>query len=289
MSITEALLRHAVENLAVARDLGTVQAIVRRTARALLRADGVTLVLRDSDRVFYVDENLAPLWKGRHYPIERCVSGWCMLQRQAITIFDLFSDERVPPDVYEPAFASSLAMAPIRAAEPIGALGVYWVAMHHADERELGLLQRMADAAAPAIEKIRLVDDQGVGAAIIAMPRRRRILVVDYDEDVAESIGDLLRMRGYDVATAHDGPRALDVAARFHPEIAVLAVGLPVLDGYALARQLASTDGAPFLIALSGYSHEQDRERAHAAGFRAYLVKPFATETLMGIIADVPG
>jgi len=154
LSITRVLLLDAVEKLASARDLATVQAVVRRTARSLLGADGATLVLRDGDRVFYADEGLSPLWKGRHYPIERCVSGRCMLQRQPIAILDLFVAARMPPDVYEPAFASSLAMAPIRIAEPIGALGVYWAAMHHADDRELELLQRLAEAAAPPIERI---------------------------------------------------------------------------------------------------------------------------------------
>jgi CheY-like chemotaxis protein len=289
VSIAQALLLDAFENLAFARNLAAVQAILRTTARALLCADGATLVLRDGDRVFYADEDLAPLCKERHYPIERCVSGWCMLQRRPIAILDLFSDERVPPDVYEPAFASSLAMAPIGATEPIGALGVYWAAMHHTDERELDLLQRLADAAAAAIERIRLVDDAAAGGTVIAMPRRRRVLVVDDDEDVAESVADLLRVLGHDVATAPDGPHALDVAARFRPEIAILDIALPVMDGYELAEQLASTGDAPFLIALSGYGQQQNRERGHAAGFSAYLVKPFTTETLIRIFDAVSG
>jgi CheY-like chemotaxis protein len=137
-------------------------------------------------------------------------------------------------------------------------------------------LQQLADAGAAAIVKLSPGDRA-----------RRRILVVDSDEDVAESVGDLLRMLGHDVATAHDSLRALDVVELFRPEIAILDIGLPLLDGYELARLLALADGAPFLIAISGYSRAQDRARAQAAGFGAYLVKPFTAETLADLIADV--
>jgi CheY-like chemotaxis protein len=78
---------------------------------------------------------------------------------------------------------------------------------------------------------------------------------------------ELLRGVGHDVAVAYDGPQALVEAARFNPDIAILDIGLPVMDGYELARRLIATLGRPpYLIALTGYGQENDRQRARDAG-----------------------
>jgi PAS domain S-box-containing protein len=118
----------------------------------------------------------------------------------------------------------------------------------------------------------------------------RRVLVVDDNEDALWALATVLEDLGYAVATAHDGPGALKAAERFRPEIALLDIGLPVMDGYELARQLtdaAPAEEAPYLIAITGYGQDADRARSTAAGFRAHLVKPVELTDLEHVLAAV--
>ncbi len=127
----------AVQELSLARDLETVMRIVRKVARELCGADGATFVLRDGDKCFYADEDaIAPLWKGKRFPLEACISGWAMMHREAVTIEDIYADARIPHDAYRPTFVKSLAMVPIRVADPLGAIGAYWARQHRATARE---------------------------------------------------------------------------------------------------------------------------------------------------------
>jgi CheY-like chemotaxis protein len=110
-----------------------------------------------------------------------------------------------------------------------------------------------------------------------ALSRGRRILVVDDNADARESMGELLGMLGFNVIVASDGPEALGLASVTPPDIAILDVGLPVMDGYALARRLRGLEGANpalHLIALTGYGQDDDRRRSWEAGFQLHLVKP---------------
>jgi two-component system CheB/CheR fusion protein len=106
--------------------------------------------------------------------------------------------------------------------------------------------------------------------------RRRRVLVVDDNLDVAEGLAVLLQRRGHEVQLAHDGPAALRMVGEFHPNVVMLDIGLPILDGYEVARRLRRLPGgaALTLIALSGYGQEKDRQQSKAAGFDIHLVKP---------------
>jgi CheY-like chemotaxis protein len=98
-----------------------------------------------------------------------------------------------------------------------------------------------------------------------------------------------LTLRGFDVRTAHDGLTALDVAAAFGPELAVLDIGLPVMDGYELAARLRQTPGLEHvrLIAVTGYGQKSDRERSAAAGFDQHIVKPVDVDRLIGLALSV--
>jgi PAS domain S-box-containing protein len=132
-------------------------------------------------------------------------------------------------------------------------------------------------AAAPKPRKHRVVAD---GDA-------RRVLVVDDNEDAALMLADALSAAGHDVRTALDPPQALEVARAFHPEVAVLDIGLPVMDGYELAERLRSElgDQTPRMIALTGYGQDSDRERSARAGFSAHFVKPIDVQRLSDTIA----
>jgi PAS domain S-box-containing protein len=120
----------------------------------------------------------------------------------------------------------------------------------------------------------------------IASDSARRVLVVDDNRDAADMIALLLSRAGHEVATAADASQALSVAIAFQPQIAVLDIGLPVMDGYALGRELRARLGGatPILIALTGYGQEQDQRRSAEAGFAAHLVKPVDATRLLQLV-----
>jgi GAF domain-containing protein len=133
-------------------NLAAVTAILGAAMREQLAADGVTVVLREGECCFYADENaIGPLWKGRRFPLEKCISGWAMLNRVPVSIADIFADPRIPHDAYRPTFVKSLAMAPIRSEWPIGALGAYWADQHYASDDELDMLYAFARVAERAL------------------------------------------------------------------------------------------------------------------------------------------
>src|SRR5262245_60218675 len=112
----------------------------------------------------------------------------------------------------------------------------------------------------------------GSAAAISKM----RVLVVDDNRDAADSLSRWLRARGYDVRTAYDGQAALDEAMKFEPACVFLDLGLPVIDGFDVARQLRQHPvlNAAKLVALTAYSHEEHGKRVRSTGFDHHLVKP---------------
>ncbi|MFN7140179.1 MAG: sensor histidine kinase [Limisphaerales bacterium] len=146
-----------VKELSEARDLDGVTKIVRSAARELANADGATFVLRSGELCHYVDEDaISPLWKGKKFPLDSCVSGWVMRHHEPAFIKDIYSDPRVPIDAYRPTFVRSLAMFPIRQNAPIGAIGLYWSSQHHVTDDEVRLVQTLADATSAILEKFQL-------------------------------------------------------------------------------------------------------------------------------------
>lgn len=146
-----------VQELSLARSLDTVMTIVRRAARELTGADGATFVLRDGGFCHYVDEDaIGPLWKGRRFPMEICVSGWAMMHREPVVIEDIYADPRVPVDAYRPTFVKSLVTVPIRTLSPVGAIGNYWARPRRALAEEVRLLGALADSTSIAMENVQL-------------------------------------------------------------------------------------------------------------------------------------
>jgi CheY-like chemotaxis protein len=113
-----------------------------------------------------------------------------------------------------------------------------------------------------------------------------RVLVVDDNEDAAMLLAELLEAAGYDVAVAYDGPSALARAALGPPSLAILDIGLPVMDGYELATRLRQLPGLAALpmIALTGYGADGDRARSAAVGFSHHIVKPADAGLLLDLI-----
>ncbi|NYI46233.1 GGDEF domain-containing protein [Nocardioides aromaticivorans] len=147
----------AVQQLSMAGSLQEVQEVVRTAARDLGACDGATFVLRDGDQCYYADEDaIAPLWKGHRFPLEACISGVAMLERTHVAIPDIYADERVPHEAYRPTFVTSMLMVPVRALDPIAAIGTYWAEPHTPTEAEISLLQGLANATSVALDKVQV-------------------------------------------------------------------------------------------------------------------------------------
>jgi CheY-like chemotaxis protein len=117
-----------------------------------------------------------------------------------------------------------------------------------------------------------------------------RILIIEDNPDAAETLRDLLKLSGYEVAVALSGPAGIETARQFRPTVVLCDLGLPEMDGYAVATALRRdpVTASARLIALSGYAQEEDRRRAMAAGFDAHLGKPLDPAELQRWLACVP-
>lgn len=120
--------------------------------------------------------------------------------------------------------------------------------------------------------------------------RSARVLVVDDNRDVAMTLAALLKHQGHAVQLAHDGPAALAMAAECRPDLVLVDIGLPGMDGYEVARKLRALKGLDraMLAALTGFGHEEHRRRSEEAGFDCHLVKPLKAEELLALLAKAP-
>ena len=128
-------------------------------------------------------------------------------------------------------------------------------------------------------------------AAEPALAPGRRILIVDDNKDAATSLAMLLEMSGAATELAFDGPSAIDVAARFRPEVVLMDIGLPGLNGYEVARKMRSEPWGKkaTLVAITGWGQVEDRQRSKEAGFDAHVVKPVDYAALMKLLATTSG
>jgi CheY-like chemotaxis protein/two-component sensor histidine kinase len=118
----------------------------------------------------------------------------------------------------------------------------------------------------------------------------RRILVVDDNKDAAESFAKLLELAGHEVRMAHDGLEAVNLAGAFRPDVVLLDIGLPKLNGLDAARHIRQQPWGKdmTLVALTGWGQEEDQQRSKEAGFDHHLVKPVKAATLSDLLAGVP-
>ena len=122
------------------------------------------------------------------------------------------------------------------------------------------------------------------------LARAKRILVVDDNKDAVDSLALLLSIVGQTVATSRDGLDALAQFEQFGPEVVVLDIGLPGLNGYEVARRIRAMTTAPppVLVALTGWGQDEDRRRTVEAGFDHHLVKPVDFDALKALLASLP-
>ncbi|WZO97665.1 response regulator [Isosphaeraceae bacterium EP7] len=136
-------------------------------------------------------------------------------------------------------------------------------------------------------ESINLAPSSAAGARGMS---RRRILVVDDSPDTARGMARLLGLAGHEVRVAHDGLEALETAFQFFPQVILLDIGLPSIDGYEVARRLRGSGKLPglVLLAVSGYGQEDDRRKSRDAGFDSHLVKPVDLNVILARLAALP-
>lgn len=186
---TPALLAlvETIEALSSARTVEDVADVVRGRARRISGADGVAFVRRDGDLCHYLDEDaIAPLWKGRRFPMSRCISGWAMSRGETAVIPDIYVDDRIPHDAYRPTFVKSLVMTPVRPADPIAAIGAYWAERRQPTPDEVTALSVLARATATALENVELL-----GSLRGSLEHRER-LIAELDHRVKNTLAATL-------------------------------------------------------------------------------------------------
>jgi CheY-like chemotaxis protein len=142
----------------------------------------------------------------------------------------------------------------------------------------------------PLVSQAQTPEPSVNGAQKLPAPRAcYRILLVDDNVDGANSLAMVLQMSGHDVHVAYDGPTAIQAAAALWPDIMLLDIGLPGMDGYELAKHLRQQPGLSDvpLVAVSGYARAEDRLRSQEAGFSYHLVKPLDPQALPGLFASL--
>jgi hypothetical protein len=212
-------LVNAIQRLSLARSFQDIQRVVRTAARRLTGADGASFVVRDGETCCYVDEDaVSPLWKGQRFPMADCVSGWVMRHGRPAVIPDVFADDRVPHDVYRPTFVKSLAMVPIRALDPIGAIGIYWAHRHEPEPSAIAMLRALADSTAVAFENVRMV--QALEEAQIET-LQRLALAAEYRDDASS---------GHPERVAHTSARLAERLGWTAPRVALIRQAAPLHD-----------------------------------------------------------
>jgi CheY-like chemotaxis protein len=118
----------------------------------------------------------------------------------------------------------------------------------------------------------------------------RRVLVVDDNRDSAEAVALFLKLSGHDTHIAHDGLEAVEQTARLNPDIILLDIGLPKINGFEAARRIReqSNGKRPVLVALTGWGQDADRQRSRDAGFDAHMVKPVDPAALASLLVELP-
>ena len=141
----------------------------------------------------------------------------------------------------------------------------------------------------PALKEAPVAVEHTIEQTTATKAAPRRVLVVDDNVDAANMMAMLLALEGHDSRQAHDGLQAVRIAAEFEPDVVLMDIGLPLLNGYdSAARIKAGMARPPMLVALTGWGQEEDRRKAKAAGFDAHLVKPVGHDALTTLIAEAP-
>lgn len=165
-------LARAMVEIAQASSPEDTITLLRSQARSLVGADGIAIIRRDGRFCHYVEEDaIGSLWKGQKFPMSACVSGWAMLNKQTVVIEDVAADERIPQELYADTFVRSLAMAPVRQHDPVGAIGAYWAQRTQPTREQVEILEALANAAAAGLSKLEKTVDRANPASAASFKR----------------------------------------------------------------------------------------------------------------------
>lgn len=194
-------------------------------------------------------------------------------------IFDMFAQAGRPPDPTQSGLGIGLSLVRRLVQMHGGSVEAYSEGLDKGSE----FVVRLSAALPPSRETAPLPANEPHDAP------RRRILVVDDSRDAALSLAMLLRMTGHETCTAHDGLEALNVAREFRPDVMLLDIGLPKMNGYNVCRHIRQQPwgGNLVIIALTGWGQEQDKREAREAGFDFHLVKPVNPPDLETLLAGL--
>jgi PAS domain S-box-containing protein len=192
----------------------------------------------------------------------------------------------------------------VQAEQPLartkGGLGLGLALVRRLVEMHAGSVEARSDGVGKGTEFVVRLPARGSSRAAAPAPTSpapsadgtpsRRVLLVEDNFDAAELMSEYLDSLGHDVSVAHDGPAALETAARVRPQVVLLDIGLPGMDGYEVARRLRASglSPSPVIIAITGYGQDDDRKRSCDAGFAHHLTKPFEPRILERLLAEVP-
>ena len=132
---------------------------------------------------------------------------------------------------------------------------------------------------------------EGRDEQALPAPNPRRVLIIEDNTDSADMMREALEFFGHDVRVAYDGARGVEIVRQFAPEVIICDIGLPGMDGYAVARRIRTAESArerPYLIALTGYAQPEDKRSALEAGFDQHVAKPPALEVLERMVSEAP-
>jgi CheY-like chemotaxis protein/anti-sigma regulatory factor (Ser/Thr protein kinase) len=196
-------------------------------------------------------------------------------------IFDLFTQERQALDRSQGGLGLGLAIVHSIVVIHGGTVAAFSQGQGRGSEFVIRLPR--VEAEAPLARQERLAQE----ALAYSPDSGLRVLVVDDNEDAALMMAELLRTSGHQPRTAHDGLAALAIAAEFKPHVGLLDIGLPVMDGYEVARRFRDDPAlrGTRLVAVTGYGQEHDRQRSLEAGFAAHLVKPVDFDALTTLVS----
>ncbi len=193
-------------------------------------------------------------------------------------VFDLFVQARQTLDRAQGGLGLGLALVKNLVAMHGGNVSAYSAGLGHGSTFTVRL---------PRVDAAATEEKPSAPPVVAATSHLQRVLVVDDNADGADMLAEALGDLGYRTAVAHDGPEALRVVGEFAPHVALLDIGLPVMDGFELATRLQAQGRDVKLVAITGYGQESDRQRTRAAGFHAHLTKPVDLETLANLLATL--
>jgi CheY-like chemotaxis protein len=203
------------------------------------------------------------------------------LSEAAVTaVFNMFAQEQAALERSEGGLGIGLALARGLVELHGGTISAY--------SEGLGRGSRFSVRLPLATDRAAATPDAQPEQAAAAVPRT--VLLADDNRDAIDTMAELLRMEGHVVHTAHEGLSALETALRMRPDVIVLDIGMPGLNGYEVARRIRAEPwgASSLLVAATGWGQEDDRRKASAAGFDRHLTKPFDPLQLSELIARPP-